>query len=219
MRNLLGIFCGCVLITIVACSKDNITPVVDASIQRAIDIALIDAYLESKGYTDIDTTDSGVRFVIIDEGAGERIEESDVVTFDYTGHLLSDTIFDTSIKSVVDSIRTVVIADSVGSADKFMHEILLSIFSEDRSHTPLTVTYSASGWPFDGRFIAGFSDGIAASFNSKNSEKGKKSVGIGGKVLLAIPSDLGYGALGSGVLIEPHAVVLFEMFPIKVTKQ
>lgn len=215
MKNLIWIFCLIGLAAAISCSEDNILEVPDPSIQRAADIALIDDYLAENGFTEVDTTESGVRYVIVEEGTGDAIDESDNVTFNYTGKLLSDTIFDSSIKLVVDSIRAAVSEDSVGLEDKSVHRSILLSFPELDQDRPFDITYTATGWSFEDSFITGFSDGILASFDSRKTN----SVKIGGKVLIAVPSDIAYGTVGSGYFIGPNTPILFELYPVKVEKQ
>lgn len=64
----------------------------------AEEIAERNAYLDSlraKGH-DIDTTASGVYYVVIEEGEGNFAQEGDTVTIGYAGYLIDGTLFDTS---------------------------------------------------------------------------------------------------------------------------
>lgn len=206
-KGFLAIVLGFILL---ACGDGNVVVQVDPDIQLEKDSIAIAEYMIEKGYENYQTTSSGVRYFIIETGDSTSIDESDFVTFDYTGMLLSDTIFDTSVESIGDSIRSHFLADSVGLADKSIHEIFLATFSEDESYNPIEITYAASGWTIQGQFINGFTDGISATFNKMK---------IGGKAVIAIPSALAYGASGSGALIPPNTPIAFELMPIEVTKQ
>lgn len=211
MKNLLlalGMFS---IIMWTSCGDGNVFTPPDPAIQAAEDSAKIVNYIKDLGYSDLDSTlESGVHFVILDSGDGEVIDESDIVTFHYVGKLLNDTIFDTSIKKVADSIRIAVQADTVGIEASSIQLSLLNSFSASRPFNPYEITYSASGWPISGQFIDGFTDGVSATF---------RLMRVGGKSLIVIPSALAYGANGSGGLIQPNTVIAFELYPIKVIKQ
>ncbi len=57
-----------------------------------------------------------------------------------------------------------------------------------------------------GGFIAGFSEGLA-------------KLGYGDKVILFIPSELGYGERGAGGVIPPNANIIFEVELLKVVTE
>ncbi|MEM0940862.1 MAG: FKBP-type peptidyl-prolyl cis-trans isomerase [Bacteroidota bacterium] len=196
----------------ISCGDGNVTITTDPAIQAAEDSATIVNYLSDLGYEgdEVNVTESGVRYVILDTGDGDSIDESDIVTFDYIGKLLTDTIFDTSIQEIADSIRLAVQEDTVGVDASNLQLSLLNTFSESREFEPFEITYSASGWPIAGQFIAGFTDGVSATFNKMNTN---------GSALIVIPSVEAYGTVGSGLLIPPNTVIAFEFFPIEVIKQ
>lgn len=173
----------------------------DPNLQREEDLAIIEDYLSEKGFSadQIDTTASGVRYVILDEGMVEnddlRIDESDFVDFDYIGRLTTGSLFDTSIESIA-------IEDTV-------------IYSESRDYEPFSIVYTTLGWTIQGRFIQGFSDGITATFDG---------LYVGGRALIVIPSSLGYGSVpqfgNDGVeTIPANSVTTFEVIIVAVTEQ
>ena len=193
-----------------ACGDGNVFIATDPDIQLAEDSIIIKNYLEDRGFSNFETSEEGLRYVILEEGTGESIDESDIVTFDYIGMLTNDTIFDTSVKAVGDSIRAHFLVDSVGMSDKTIHEIFLISFTEGRVYDPFIVTYASSGWTVDGQFVPGFSEGIAVTFNQMN---------VGGRALIAMPSALGYATRPQGLLIPANSVLVFELRPTAVTKQ
>ncbi len=189
----------------------EIEPPIDPAIQAAEDSATIVNYIDDLGLTGQDSILlTGVHYVILDSGDGEFIDESDIVKFHYLGKTLNDTIFDSSIKEIADSIRTLVQADTVGVEASLEQLSLLIAFEEDRSYEPFEITYTASGWPISGRFINGFEQGVSATFRNMKE---------GGRALIVIPSAQAYGQGGSGVLIPPNTVIAFELFPVDVVKQ
>lgn len=210
MKNLVFILVAYFILMLGSCGSDVLPPI-DPTVQAEEDSIIITNYISEIGLTGQDSIlSTGVHYVILDSGSGEFIDESDIVDFNYIGMTLNDTIFDTSIQSVADSIRILVQEDTVGVEASVEQLSLLLAFDEDRGYRPLEVTYSASGWPFSGRFIRGFEDGLAASF---------RQMKVGGRVLIVIPSGQAYGALGSGFLIPPNTVIAFELFPVEVEKQ
>ncbi|MEQ9403165.1 MAG: FKBP-type peptidyl-prolyl cis-trans isomerase [Cyclobacteriaceae bacterium] len=202
MKNLLLLFFAIGITLLISCGEGNVVVIQDPQIQRNADIEIIEDFLADKGYTNdqIDTTASGVRYVILDEGQTQydslKIEESDIIKYDYIGRLTNDKLFDTTIESIA-------VEDTV-------------VYSETRNYSPLVMTYSSTGWWIDGRgFVNGFSDGITGSFGKLH---------IGGRVLIVIPSDLAYGpralANNDGVETVPaNSVITFELLPIAIKKQ
>ncbi|MEQ8472798.1 MAG: FKBP-type peptidyl-prolyl cis-trans isomerase [Marinoscillum sp.] len=59
----------------------------------------IDAYLEKEGI-EAQTTESGLRYVITEEGSGPTAEPGDVVKVHYEGRVLDGPYFDTSVEEV-----------------------------------------------------------------------------------------------------------------------
>ncbi|MEM6642225.1 MAG: FKBP-type peptidyl-prolyl cis-trans isomerase [Bacteroidota bacterium] len=185
----------------------------DPDVQAATDSAIIINYLSDIGLLGQDSMlENGVHFVILDEGDSLQIEDSDIVTFDFTGKLLNDTIFDTSIQPVGDSILREVQADTAGITEISNTQLaLLNSFPETRTYSSIEFTYTPSGWTLGANtYIAGFSSGITAALNGLQ---------VGGSALIVIPSRLAYGVQGTGILIPPNTVVAFEIYPVEVKKQ
>jgi len=201
MKNLFLSFFAIGLVFLISCGEGEVIVTVDPAIQRAADIAIIEEYLTSKGYdpSTVDTTESGVRYVILDEGQtgfdSLSIDESDIVDFDYIGRLTNDKLFDTTIESITQEDT--------------------AIFEDGRVYIPVLINYSSTGWTISGRFITGFTDGVSSTFNK---------VHVGGRILIIFPSDLGYRGVpqfsnGGIETIPANSVITFELRPVRVTKQ
>lgn len=130
----------------------------------------IDAYL---GENNIQTeqTESGLRYVITEEGSGETPEAGQTVKVNYVGKLLTGEVFDTNIESVAKENN---------------------VYTEQRPYEPMEFAYST------GAMIPGFDEGVGY-------------IKEGGKAQIFIPSSLAYGPRGSGALIKPNTVIMFEV--------
>jgi FKBP-type peptidyl-prolyl cis-trans isomerase len=53
---------------------------------------------ENKDKEGVKTTESGLQYIVLEEGKGESPSKTDMVTVNYTGKLMDDTVFDTSEK-------------------------------------------------------------------------------------------------------------------------
>ncbi|WP_245986493.1 FKBP-type peptidyl-prolyl cis-trans isomerase [Marinoscillum furvescens] len=122
--------------------------------QLSLDLELIEAYLTEKGYESVDTLDSKVHVVILDEGTGAPISESDQVTMDYVGHFLDGEVFDTSIDSVA---------------------IENDIYDSTKVYQPIRFTYSSNGWTM-GKYIKGFQQGTSYALGKINVGGGAEMV-------------------------------------------
>ncbi len=67
--------------------------------QLSKDVEMIDKYLAEKGVT-AEKTESGLRYVIVKAGKGEKAVAGQTASINYTGRLLNGTYFDSSIESV-----------------------------------------------------------------------------------------------------------------------
>ena len=205
-KGFLAIVVGFILL---ACGDGNVVITTDPAIQFEKDSIAIAEYLSMNGYSEseIGNTTNGIRYVILDSGSLESIDESDQVYFNYIGKTLGDTIFDTSIEEIGDSLKT-----HYEENPYVLDNDTLSLFT-NLNYEPLFITYSSSGWTIptgQGGYITGFAEGMAATF---------KHLKVGGNVLILIPSGQAYGPQGSGIFIEPNTPIAFELMPVEVTKQ
>jgi FKBP-type peptidyl-prolyl cis-trans isomerase len=69
----------------------------DKQEQMDIDIAAIDAYLKKNSII-AETTESGMRYIILEEGSGPKPQVGDQVQVNYTGNVLEGDYFDTSVE-------------------------------------------------------------------------------------------------------------------------
>ncbi|MBV6647889.1 MAG: FKBP-type peptidyl-prolyl cis-trans isomerase [Cyclobacteriaceae bacterium] len=146
----------------VGCGSDDVLETASQDEQRTEDIALIESYIAEKGFTDVDTTSSGVRYVIRETGSGEAIEYGDIVTLDFTGTLTNGEVFRSTVQAVVDT------TDNLTAPNP-----------------RLVFTHSQSGWALDVayRVELGFTEGVTKLLDSLQ---------VGGSGILMIPSDLGF---------------------------
>ena len=172
------------ILLLMSCEEDSVVSLVDPSIQRAEDLAIIEEYIEEKGYTDVDTTASGVRYAIIAEGTGKSIEFNDIVQMHYTGKLTDGTLFDTSIDTVAINNGT---------------------FDSLRTYNPIRFTYAQGGWTL-GSYVEGFKEGVTACL-------GKMKVGGSASIMIPSSLGYGNSPpFGSG--IPSRSVLVFEVYPV-----
>lgn len=71
----------------------------EAAEQLEEDLTIIDEYLQQNGIA-AQKTESGLSYVITDEGRGENAAEGAMVKVNYTGHVLNGDFFDSSVEEV-----------------------------------------------------------------------------------------------------------------------
>lgn len=94
MKKLLFVVPVLMLFSITSCDSDKIFDEVE---QLAIDIELIDAFLAENNLVAEVDEDSGLRYIVHQEGAGANADFGATVIVEYTGTLLDGTQFDASI--------------------------------------------------------------------------------------------------------------------------
>ena len=174
----------------IACGDENIIENVDASIQRRIDLEIINDYIADQQYNfqPGDTTASGVRFVILDVGTGDSIFYEDIVDVYYVGRFTNREIFDTNIDTV---------------------DINNDTFDSTAAYTAVRFTHTPGGWAIRTKlgsaFRIGFYDGITAILDRTR---------IKGKAEVIIPSDLAFGAAPDPSSPFRDRVLVYEFYPV-----
>lgn len=128
----------------------------DVDEQFIEDLRLIESYIEVKGLENVQRTEEGLHYVIIEEGDGVRPSISSEVRLNYVGRLLNDNVFDSGFGSVF-----------------YVRDLI-------------------KGW-----------------------QLGLPLIKEGGRILLIIPSKLGYGSRSAG-LIPPNSVLVFDITLLEV---
>ncbi|MBO6795364.1 MAG: FKBP-type peptidyl-prolyl cis-trans isomerase [Balneolaceae bacterium] len=115
MRTLLLL--SILLFTAISCNRPNCDIEPNLSVdqdQLKADIAKIDAYL-AENNIDAEKHPSGIRYVIIEEGDGDKPSVCGNVVVDYKGSLISDgSEFDKSSRPIGFSLRSLIVGWQVG---------------------------------------------------------------------------------------------------------
>lgn len=143
--------------------------------QILIDGKIIEDYL-SENNIEAESTESGLRYVITEQGTGPKPQIGQSVSVDYAGWVLNGAYFDTSYKEIA---------------------------QEKGLYDPRRDPYQPYTFPLGGQVIDGWNEGIAL-------------LNEGGKARLYIPSSLGYKERGSGAVIKPNSVLVFDVELVKV---
>ncbi len=138
---------------------------------KAEEQIILSAYLDSleaKSY-DVDTTDLGVYYVVIEEGEGEYPKAGDTLVVGYSGYLMDGFLFDSS-----------------------------------------EIHWSDGKWEFE----------MGANASIPGWEDGLKQINEGGKIQFIVPSELGYGQFGSGIIGANQSLIfVVKMFEIKPSSE
>lgn len=86
------------IFALTACDDDD--DEISEAEQLKIDIAKIEQYLEETNLT-AQSTESGLHYIIIEEGTGDTPTDEAIVDVNYTGMLLDSTIFDSQRNSFI----------------------------------------------------------------------------------------------------------------------
>jgi len=77
----------------------------EAGVMLEEDVKTIESYIEENNL-DADRTESGLFYVIEEEGSGAQVEQGDKISVNYTGYVLDGTVFDTSVESKAKEANT-----------------------------------------------------------------------------------------------------------------
>lgn len=182
-----------IFILLISCDDITVDDPVDPNVQRAVDIELIDSYLYENGIDDYDTTESGARYFITQQGLGDPIVKDDIIKVNYIGKTLEGLIVYTNIQEVAD---TSVAVPTFG------------IFE------PRVFTYSETGWSLNSVSFREGSLLMSGPGLNQAIGKGFKNLKLGGTLEVLLPSDQALAAQGT-TFIDPYSVLLYEIYPIE----
>jgi hypothetical protein len=216
------------LMWLMACAGPQFEEPFDSEEQLEKDIELIEAYLADKGYTDYDTLDNDIRALVLDEGVGEPIEPNDIISFQYVGIFLNDTIFDTSIAKLAyfqDTINAVGnIVFEYDDDDEIVYDIngfakidsityannYSPIYFETRAYASSKTTHTTTGW-YTEQVLTGTVSGYPPSVNYALF-----NCNIGGRALAIFPSSQAYGNVRDPNFQRfRNRVIMFEIRPVQ----
>lgn len=178
-----------IISTISSCGDSGIVEVVTTQERYAQDIILINEYIKERGYTDVDTTSNGVRFLVTSEGDGDTIESGDIVSLHYTGRLIDDYVFITSI-------------DTTAINNDF--------YDSTRSYSPSVFTHSETGWALS---TFGFSSGFVSGISNALPK-----IKVGGSARLIIPSTVSNNGSRPYQSVPANSILVFDIYPVNVRK-
>ena len=192
------------LIGLFSCVKsDELVTAADADQVYAEDILEIENYFAEIGINDFDTTQTGVRYKILETGEGKSVENANDVTLEYTAYLTNGEILSSSLQAVLDTTEL------------------------DDLDDPIIFTHTFNGFGLDDLFINrtggyktnGFRDAITTILNNSHNNDGLKPKG---SAIIGIPSALSYvtvsGASFISVAIGVERVVLCQIILTDVTE-
>ncbi|MGB3464568.1 MAG: hypothetical protein WBA74_04830 [Cyclobacteriaceae bacterium] len=206
LNNYLSIALLATIVFLSACGGDEtVDSTFDPLVQFEIEKELINDYLIEKEY-EADTTTLGVRVVVLESGEDQKVEEGQLVSFDFSGRFLdlSDDM------EIIDSVYF-----TTTLFDLAKEKIDTSLVDNPISFRPVRYSYSANGWTLTSAsggsgYLPGFRDGLTELLTK---------IGKGGSGEIILPSRVAYGLTGStnssgfpdGV-VSSNQVLIFEIF-------
>jgi len=96
-NKIISLFLLVYLIILMSCGDKESSTQLSSVEQLEIDIDKIEAYIVENSIQNVQTTTSGLRYVISTPGSGRDATAGDNISVHYTGKFLSGGVFDTSI--------------------------------------------------------------------------------------------------------------------------
>lgn len=192
IKTCILIAAGVAFLALASCDiSDDFVDPIDLNMQFNDDLQEIADYLADRGITDVDTTESSVRFAVLDPGDGDTVQLNDFVEIDYFATFTNGSGIVSSIQNVVDTAANV---NNVSPILRFTH--------------------TASGWAFSQAAVISFDglkEGITALLNQENPR-----LLVGGHGLIAVPRRAIVNTSPSGfpspVQGFPNDVLIYEFF-------
>ncbi len=192
LKEIFLVVIGVGILALASCDvSDDFVEPVDPNLRFTEDLAEIADYLAGRGITDYDTTDTSVRFAVLDSGEGDTVQLNDFVEINYFATFISGSGIVSSIQNVVDTATNISTVSPI-----------------------LQFTHTESGWAFSQAAVIGFDglrDGITALLNQEDPR-----LLVGGHGLIAIPSqeivNTSPSGFPSAVSGFPSAVLIYEFF-------
>jgi len=172
----------------------------DSLNQISNDAVLINNFIDSVDLKNVVTLDNGIKYSITKVGNGIFPANNDMLTINFNGYYLNDTIFtifDTNIQSVAES-----------------YEIYLAI----NEYAPVIFTYTSDGRYFGLNSFHGYLTLI--NLLKKSIGKIMPSIDENAKLTIIMPSGTAYGKDGNLTFpeIPGNSVLIFEIHLLKIRK-
>jgi hypothetical protein len=173
-----------------SCEESEAFETVDYKEIWESDSLIIDNYFKENNLDPVFTTASGARYAIQSIGEGDNINYNDLITINYTAYDENDIIFKSTI--------------TPDDNEYYIYPI----------YDPLTFTYTSSGWTLKYTSLIsmlqgdGLSEAISAALVNMKT---------GGKVVILLPSNLGFGSSSDpSNIISSFSVLRYEISPVYV---
>ncbi len=109
MKKIVLVACILLLGTIISCLDTSLPEPISFEEQLARDLEIIDAYLEENDLL-AEKHESGIRFLLREEGTGDSPIGTDEVKVIYEARLLNGTLVDSSVDGVVFQLNQLILA-------------------------------------------------------------------------------------------------------------
>jgi hypothetical protein len=179
-----------------SCGEVDLIELNDFNEQRLLDERLIADYLEENNFSNVDSTESGIKYVILEQGEGAAPIPNEFVAIDFYNQDFDNIVYASNMRDVADTSVFVPIG---------------------QTFEPIVFTYSQSGWTLD--FVT-FTDELLGDGLKEAIGQSFSKMGVGGHVLVLVPSGLAYGPnpnQGRGpsdprVEVPANTVLIYNIF-------